>query len=457
MSSPFGEDYPELRDVDTIREERRRVDRQIDGLRQMQDPAYSAEFIGRLQERRQATAAVQLETVARDGGGQAYVAGGSALVDRAAVTDGNRADLLAELGLVVVDTDPRSSLVRVEPAGATDRRTAADVVERLRTDGAAAVFNYIVPLGGVVMKAEGGPENSAHGRPFPAVAIPQSGAAPLVAVIDTGVSLEQRTDGYLQNLVQPDNVDALDVLPFPITDDLLDAAAGHGAFVAGVVQQVAPSARLRIHKVTGPDGICTDQQVGEAIRRAAAEGADIINLSLGTSTVDDTPPPAMLAAIQDVVNLRPDILIVVAAGNDGDEVPVWPAALARTPSGSGMFDQVVSVAGLDPGRLPSVFSSRGEWVTCSTIGEGVVSTYVIGTEDGPLIKDPVPDTFKENSWAVWTGSSFAAPQITGGVARLCHESGRKPLEALADLLRDAPDDLPGWGKRVTILPGTPVV
>jgi thermitase len=464
MTRPFGEDYPEVRDDRQLAADREKVALQVSGLRRLQDPEFAAEFVQRLQERRAGSDAIGIETVRRPDGQLAYVAAGQAVLDRRAAEDAAMTERTRESGLRVVDPDPGSPLVLVVPEDPADVRSAAEIVRQLgggtdeaRRAGTAAGgpgFNYIVPLGGVVMKAEGGPENTAGRRPFPAVDYPVVGRPTTVAVIDTGISLEQRSDGYLQGLVEPDNVDALDTLPFPVTDGLLDAAAGHGAFVLGVVQQVAPACRLRAYKVTGPDGLCTDLQVATAIRRAAADGADIVNLSLGTSTVDDTPPPAMLAAIEDVLRGHEDLLVVVAAGNDGDNgIPMWPAALSATGPGPQRFDRVVAVAGLDPDGQPSEFSSRGDWVTCSAVGQGVLSTYVIGTENGELINDKDPDTFGPDSWAVWTGSSFAAPQISGAVARRCAERGETPPQALAGLLAGGADT-PQLGKRLTILPGT---
>lgn len=425
MPRPFGEhDYTEPRSRDQVTADLPKVERQVSGLRRFaQDVEYASAFVGRLRERRAGSAAVPIETLERADGQQVYVAGGQAVV-------------------------PGPSL-RVADDGA-----AARLVEQLRGDGRQADYNYLVPLGGIVLKAEGGPENTDGRRPFPAVEYRSKGRPASVAVIDTGVSLEQRSDGYLQGMVRADNVDALDALPFPHTDGLLDAEAGHGAFVTGIVQQVAPTARVRVYKVTGPDGLCTDLQLADAIRRAAADGADLINLSLGTATLDDTPPPAMTAAIADVLAADDHLVIVVAAGNDGDNgVPMWPAALSATGPGERTFDRVVAVAGLNPDESPSEFSSRGEWVTISTVGRGVLSTYVIGTENGELINDPEPDTFGPGAWAVWTGSSFAAPQVTGALARRCDEFGENPPDALKKLINGIPRT-PDWGHVMTILPGT---
>lgn len=453
--NPFGDDYSRLRGDPPAENEHAAARQQVKHLEKLAaDPDYLNGFVRRIQARRADTAVVQLEPVRSERGATVFVARASFLAERK-VVDINSDLLRDKFGLTVVDTDPRSPLVRLERIPAEQIKnvdgSTPELADELRRNRIPVALNHIVPLG-VIMKAEGGPEPTTRRRGFPAVVYPTRGPAPVVAVIDTGISVEQRSDGYLDQLVHADNIDQLDAFP-PPHDGFLDAAAGHGTFTAGVVQQVAPTAQLRIYRVADSDGACTDDDVATGIRRAAAEGARIINLSLGTSTVDDQPPPAMLAAIADVISDDPGILIVAAAGNDGDTVPVWPAALAPTGPGP-TFANVVSVAGLDPASAPSTWSSHGDWVRCSTIGEGVVSTYVIGTEDGPLINDPDPDTYGPDSWAIWTGSSFAAPQIAGAVARLCHEQGSAPLDALDDLLNGTPDDAPGWGHRVTVLPGT---
>jgi hypothetical protein len=239
--------------------------------------------------------------------------------------------------------------------------------------------------------------------------------------------------------------DRLDEFP---PDGLLDAGAGHGSFVAGVIQQVAPTARIQVHKVMDSDGITTDTELAAGLRRAAAAGAKIINMSLGTETVDDVAPPALREAVEELH--AAGVLVVCAAGNSADREPVWPAALADE------FDNVVAVAALDGKGEPASWSSRGDWVTCSTIGEGVVSTYVIGTEDGQLIDDPDPDTYGPDSWACWTGTSFAAPQVTGALVRLMCEDPAldTPVKALRALQQRGSTLDKDYGWSVRILPGT---
>ena len=89
------------------------------------------------------------------------------------------------------------------------------------------------------------------------------------------------------------------------------------------------------------------------------------------------------------------------------------------------------------------------------IGVGVVAPFVPGVS--PPEPDPQhPDQrFGADSWAMWTGTSFAAPQISGALARLCYENpGLTPRAALDRLLTGRPV-LPGHGRVVRLLPGTP--
>jgi subtilisin family serine protease len=283
---------------------------------------------------------------------------------------------------------------------------------------------------------------------------------PAVAVLDTGIGEQPRSDGWLAGLVRPDNVDPLDAIP---RDGELDPGAGHGTFAAGIVQQVAPSADVRAHRVMDSAGIGSEVQVACAMLRAAAEGATVINLSLGTQSVDDAPPVALGAALELLAEHHPDVLVVAAAGNGGDRRPCWPAA----------FPDVVAVAGLTPDLTPAGWSDRGEWVTCSTVGEGVVSTYVEGRHPGAgaaLSTVSQPTVFGTDAWASWTGRrsrrrrwrapwpSAAPPsrgQLRGRRSRRCwpvaarrRTSGRRCRSCRGPdvMTRSALEDIAGTGR-----------
>ena len=172
--------------------------------------------------------------------------------------------------------------------------------------------------------------------------------------------------------------------------------------------------------------MASEVDVADAMMRAADDGAHVINLSLGMQAVDDgNPCPALKEAVADILNRDEPPAIVASAGNYGTTEKVYPAAL----------DGVVSVAGLQAVQDPQSttppdgadWSTHGDWVVCSTVGEGIVSTFVKGQED-PVFgdNDVYPHNGQGDSWAVWTGTSFAAPQIAGLISATCREQGLKP-------------------------------
>ncbi|MGH9191462.1 MAG: S8 family serine peptidase, partial [Acidimicrobiales bacterium] len=94
-------------------------------------------------------------------------------------------------------------------------------------------------------------------------------------------------------------------------------------------------------------------------------------------------------------------------------------------------------------------SSRGAWVDVSTIGEGVRSTFVPGIEHPST--DYRFDEFPKSAWALWSGTSFAAPQVAGAIAKIAIEEDVTPTEAKRRLLTGA-KEIPLYGKQVEILP-----
>jgi hypothetical protein len=317
----------------------------------------------------------------------------------------------------------------------------SDVAKNLRTRGFAASVSNITPTA-AVMKAVGaplptGPVGAYHRDRGP-------GRPARVAIIDTGIAAELRADGWLRDIQRGANIDPLDAFPLPAGDAYLDFDAGHGTFVAGIVQQIAPDAQIKVYRAVDSDGIASEVTVACEMIRAVQEGAEILNLSLGCQTQDNLPPIAIRAALDIIAELERaehrEVVIVAAAGNYADTTPCWPGA----------FRRVVSVAALAPDLLPSTWSTRGFWVTCSTIGQGLSSTYVEGRES--VLVAPTPADFGPDAWAAWSGTSFAAPQITGALAWL-HEKHELPVrEALGRLLA-AGRPIPDFGQALRILPG----
>src|SRR4051812_37014781 len=139
-----------------------------------------------------------------------------------------------------------------------------------------------------------------------------------------GNGVDDDRNGYV------DDVHGVDLSSTSPSQDLSDGF-GHGTHVAGIVAAaanntgvvgVAPKAKLMIVKVLRGDGSGTTGAVAEGIRYAAANGARVINLSLGGSAND----PRVAAAVQTAA--AANALVVASAGNDGvdiDRQPTYPA------------------------------------------------------------------------------------------------------------------------------------
>jgi len=352
------------------------------------------------------------------------------------------------------DHSPMGLPVRVyTAAGRGPGELVADRDRVRRETGAEVDLNYVATAGHVV-KADDYPRGTAARRCYSPewIRCHRVTREITVAVIDTGINHENRTDGWLTGIPQgAANVDPLDVFPVRMEngqvipgDGVLDLSAGHGSFVAGTVEQVAPAATIRVYRAVDTEGMGKCDDIAIALVQAARDGADIINLSLGTMTVDNLPPLAFTTAVDTVHNERPDVLVVASAGNTGQELPMFPAAMKG----------VVGVGALKADLTPVDWSNHGFWLDCSAVGVGITSTFVEGRERHTDSKgEVVIEDFDPNSWALWSGTSFSAPQIAGGVAQLCQLHDVTPLVALGQLLDGRPFR-PGYGIVVRILPGT---
>lgn len=458
--------------IDPRSEEQRDADarvraEQVDWLGRSPDPDDRDWLVDELAARRKGAppTVTRFEMVARVRGGHTLVAPREIVVRNGDDNLATAEQILTDAGFVRVD--PTQDFREFELADLVTRYlgpegSGIDLVtktaEELRAKGLEAAPGLVTalhapPKSTIVIKSLDGP------HPVPESSAPpprDAGSEPnriKVAVIDTGIDATMRDDRWLNEVPRwSDNIDPLDVFP-PPSNQYLDFAAGHGEFVAGVVRQVDPRAEIVLYRALDSDGIGSEYDVARAIRRAVVDRAQVINLSLGMRTVDDAPPVAIRAVLDEIAGMSEDRrpVVVASAGNYGTTDRVWPAAFAE------LVDVVVAVAGLTaerPGPVPSAWSSHGSWVTCSTVAEGIVSTFVRGKED-PLFggKDTYPLPGDQDSWALWTGTSFAAPQIAGAISRRCRTPGTSPTQAKDGLLATGVKVV-DYGRALRFLPGT---
>jgi len=223
---------------------------------------------------------------------------------------------------------------------------------------------------------------------------------------------------------------------------ILGALEGHGTFVAGLILDRAPGARLIVRPVMGPEALGTSWNVAKVMAQFVGTGVDILNLSFGCYT-DDGRPPLVLAKAVSLVS--PEILLVAAAGNHGDieelraagselaapwtkylqdRTPVWPAA----------FAEVTAVGATDKGRQLAKFTPMAPWVDVTAPGVHVESTYLEGEVRLSFPKDN-PPTKEFGGFARWDGTSFAAATVSGAIAAKIGP-GRDARQALEAVLAD---------------------
>ena len=261
---------------------------------------------------------------------------------------------------------------------------------------------------------QGGPFGRPVATAAPAVDVSLLSGGPHVVVMDTGVWADSPLPATSYRVDGADYETDVDV----DRDDVIDSDVGHANFIAGVILQGTRRAQVRIVKVLDTFGLGTELDLARRI--AALDDADILNLSLGTFSIDDQPPVLLGWALQQFL-LGKDRVVVAAAGNDGVAGrPFWPAAFAgaQVP----WREQVVAVAAHDGSALCS-WSNTGPWVTLAAPGADVVSTYIHHPQF-------------QSGWAVWSGTSFATPHVVAGIARAAEQStgvlaGVKQLTATA--------------------------
>ena len=216
-----------------------------------------------------------------------------------------------------------------------------------------------------------------------------TGSGMVVAVLDTGVQLDHPAlaphlvAGYdfVDNDTMPaDEGNGLD----DDGDELVDETVGHGTHVAGIVLLVAPESQIMPLRVLNSDGVGSVFDVAEAMIYATDQGAQVINMSLGTSLQS-----GVLQEAADYARSA-GVMIVAAAGNLNSTEPQYPAA----------DEGVIAVAAVDEQRLKTSFSNYGSWVDLSAPGESIYST------------------FPADGYGWWSGTSMATPFVSGQIALL---------------------------------------
>jgi hypothetical protein len=216
-----------------------------------------------------------------------------------------------------------------------------------------------------------------------------------VAVLDTGVDASH-----------PDLAGKVTVGPDVCAADDSGCAAntdqnGHGTHVTGTVAantnngvgiaSLGFNTHVEMIQVLDDEGGGNTADVSTGIRDAVAAGDRVINLSLsndscGYNPNDCGPDPDEKAAIEFAQSNN--VVVVAAAGNDGSDEPTYPAS----------YPGVLSVAASNNSGVIQSFSQYGSAANIAAPGLDVLSTW------------------KNNDYAVLTGTSMSSPHVAAAAA-----------------------------------------
>lgn len=241
------------------------------------------------------------------------------------------------------------------------------------------------------------------------------GSGTTVAVLDTGAQLDHPAlKANFEGIKRYDFIDD-DTVPADKgngkDDDgngHVDEMVGHGTHVTGVVDLVAPAARIMPLRVLDTEGYGNVFIIAEAVSYAERHGVDVVNLSLST--------PGHSDLLQDVIEdtTESGIVVVAAAGNDNSAMPQYPAA----GDGETADDGLLAVTAVDRHEKKSSFANYGSWVDITAPGNGIRST------------------FPESKYAAWSGTSMATPFVAGQAALIQSVAGTLDAAGVETQIRD---------------------
>lgn len=267
----------------------------------------------------------------------------------------------------------------------------------------------------------------------------------VVAVIDTGVAYESYVDGSKTYGAAPDFSLTHFVAGYDFVNDDThpNDDNGHGTHVAATIAEstnnavaasgIAFQTSVMPIKVLDHNGDGDTSDVVSAVNFAVDNGADVINLSLGSST----PSQALFDAVQRARSAG--VVVVAATGNESAEgiKPIaYPAA----------YDGVVAVTALARTDTRASYANTGTGVTLAAPG-GDGSDYILQQTFSNLDVNNLPKDYTTFGVVGYQGTSQAAPHVSGAAALLLAQ-GASP-GAVKNLLQSTATDLGDSGYDTT--------
>ncbi len=229
-----------------------------------------------------------------------------------------------------------------------------------------------------------------------------------IAVLDTGVDathpdLKGQVIGAKNFTTSPDTTDKVGH-----GTHVASIAAGTGAKSGGKYKGVAPGAKIINGKVLDDGGFGSDSEVLAGIEWAAAEGADVVNMSLGGG---DTPAIDPLEAAVNKLSEEKGILFAIAAGNEG-------GFGEQTIGSPGSAAAALTVGAVDDKDVLADFSSRGPGMDGALKPDVTAPGVDITAASAPGNQIAAEVGEKPAGYMTISGTSMATPHVAGAAALL---------------------------------------
>ncbi|MBC7374019.1 MAG: S8 family serine peptidase [Frankiales bacterium] len=256
----------------------------------------------------------------------------------------------------------------------------------------------------------------------------RDGAGVLVAVLDSWVDRDHPDFGG--RVLAGADCAGGSCRPGPASSDQCD----HGTHVSGTVASssfgVAPRARVlpvRVLTYDPASGECTGEpaDVAAGIRWAVAQGAQVLNLSLGPDVHGLSSSTTIAAAVTEAA----------AAG----AVVIFSAGNANVPVADEYGSSALIVAATGPSGALASYSQRGTGVDLAAPG-GDPRTPGVCTRE-----ECVTSLYPGGRYSVAAGTSMAAPHVSGIAALLLAQEPSRTRQQVIDRLLSTASPLAGAG------------